>query len=163
MATYTLRTRLPLPVAEARWVVEVALRDEGFVVLAQIDLTAAARTAAMTDESPYLVLGACNPAWVSSALQADPSIGALLPCHVVIRADGDATIVETVDPTVTLAVADEPAVMLFAGQIRSAFIRVLARLDRMVTGKDTAAQTTARDGAEPGDAAVACVAPFTEE
>jgi uncharacterized protein (DUF302 family) len=155
MATYTLRTRLPLPVAEARWVVEVALRDEGFVVLAQIDLTAAARTASMTDESPYLVLGACNPAWVSSALQADPSIGALLPCHVVIRADGDATIVETVDPTVTLAVADEPAVMLFAGQIRSAFIRVLARLDRMVTGKDSVGRVAARDDGGTAEASVA--------
>ncbi|MFG2916991.1 DUF302 domain-containing protein [Kitasatospora sp. NPDC048298] len=121
---YGLGVRLDRPFAQAVEAVTAALREQGFGVLTTIDVRATLREKIGAEIEDYLILGACNPALAHRALEADRRIGLLLPCNVVVRADGDATVVEAVDPQtiVTLAgpggglgeVADEAAQRLTA-------------------------------------------------
>ncbi|MBV2155369.1 DUF302 domain-containing protein [Kitasatospora sp. SUK 42] len=116
---YGLGVRLDRPFPQAVEAVTAALKEQGFGVLTTIDVRATLREKLGEELEDYLILGACNPGLAHRALRADRRIGLLLPCNVVVRADGDATVVEAVDPQmlVTLAgpgggldeVADEAA------------------------------------------------------
>lgn len=100
-----------------------ALADQGFGVLTEIDVAATLKAKLDHDMEPYLILGACNPPLAHRALDVDRAIGLLLPCNVVVRQDGDHTLVQALDPQtmVTLtgldqlgAVAQEAAARLDA-------------------------------------------------
>jgi len=126
---YTIATRLAEPVAAARPRVEAALRAEGFGVLTEIDVQATLKARLGIDGEPYLILGACNPPLAHRALTADPSVGALLPCNVVLRADGDGTLVEAMDPAAVMGLVDDPELAAVAGDARARLERALATLE----------------------------------
>lgn len=122
---YTFGTILSMPVAQARPVVEAALKAEGFGVLTEIDVAATMKAKLDIDGPSYLILGACNPPLAHRALEADPSTGALLPCNVVLREQDGRTIVEAMDPGVILGIAGSPAIELVALEARGRLIRVI--------------------------------------
>lgn len=123
---YTFGTRVPLPLEKVRPTVEAALLAEGFGVLTEIDVAATMRAKLGIDGPPYVILGACNPSLAHRALQADQSVGALLPCNVLLRADGDGTIIEAMDPAAVIALADAPEVKVVAAEARERLVRVIA-------------------------------------
>jgi uncharacterized protein (DUF302 family) len=89
--------------------VREALRVQGFGVLTEIDIQKTLGEKLGEQLDPYLILGACNPPLARDALRVDPQIGLLLPCNVVVRADGpDATIVQALDPQMIAQVAGRP-------------------------------------------------------
>ena len=77
------------------------------------------------DLAPYLILGACNPPLAHRALEADPSVGALLPCNVVLREDGPDTIVEAMDPMAALGIVDSPRFEPVAREARERLLRAI--------------------------------------
>jgi uncharacterized protein (DUF302 family) len=89
-----------------------ALADQGFGVLTRIDVKSTLKQKLDADMEDYLILGACNPTLAERALDVDRQIGQLLPCNVVMRADpdgqGDAVLVEAMDPQLMIKVADQP-------------------------------------------------------
>jgi uncharacterized protein (DUF302 family) len=129
LSTFSFGTRVPGTVADLRPRVEAALQAEGFGVLTQIDVQATLAAKLGVERQPYVILGACNPALAHRAIEADPSVGALLPCNVVLRADGDATIVEAMDPMAALGLVDEPAMRSIATEARDRLVRVIASLE----------------------------------
>ena len=78
---------------------------------------------------PYRILGACNPPLAHRALQAEPSIGLLLPCNVVVRQDEEGSVhVEFMDPAAVLDLVNKPEISLLAIEVRQRLERVLAAL-----------------------------------
>jgi uncharacterized protein (DUF302 family) len=76
---------------------------------------------------PYRILGACNPQLAHRALQAEPQIGALLPCNVVVRTDAQGhTVVEMMDPAAVLGLVERPEIAPIAAEVRQRLGRVLA-------------------------------------
>lgn len=114
--TYTHTVTVPLPYDQAVERTRAALADQGFGILTEIDVKAT--FAAKLDEEAaeavgdYVILGACNPGLASRALAAEPELGALLPCNVVVRRgdDDERAIVEAVDPQTMVQLSGSPRV-----------------------------------------------------
>jgi len=110
--------------------VRTALRGQGFGVLTEIDIQQTLRDKLGEQMEPYLILGACNPPLARDALRADRQIGLLLPCNVVVRADGpDAVVVEALDPQTIVQVAGRPEVKPTADE---AARRLRSALDSLI-------------------------------
>jgi len=106
-----------------------ALAKEGFGVLTEIDVTATLKKKLGKDMPPYRILGACNPQFAHRALEAEPQIGALLPCNVVVRVDAAGrTRVEIMDPGAVLQLVARPEIAEIAREVRTRLERVLAAL-----------------------------------
>ena len=109
--------------------VRAALAGEGFGVLTEIDIQATLAKKLDATTRPYLILGACNPPLAHQALQAEPGIGVLLPCNVVVTVNDDgAVVVGAVDPVAMFGVVGRDDVEPIAVDVRDRLNRVLAAL-----------------------------------
>jgi uncharacterized protein (DUF302 family) len=127
---YTFGTMMPGRVAAAWPRVVAALKAEGFGVLTEIDVAETMKARLGVEGSPYLILGACNPPLAHRALEAEPSIGALLPCNVVLREADGRTIVEAMDPAAVLRLAGSPTIEPIAREARERLLRVIDSLQQ---------------------------------
>lgn len=110
---------------EATEKVTEALKTEGFGVLTEIDVKATLKKKIDVDRKPYTILGACNPKLANEALNADPDIGLLLPCNVVVREEDDGKItVAFMDPQAVLGLVEKEGVKELAGQVRAKLEKV---------------------------------------
>jgi uncharacterized protein (DUF302 family) len=103
-SAYTMTVTLDLDAAETERRVRDALSEQGFGILSEIDVEQALRDKIGEEIGTYRILGACNPPLAKRAIDADPDVGALLPCNVVIRANpAGGTDVVAADPNAMLA------------------------------------------------------------
>ena len=109
--------------------VRAALADQGFGVLTEIDVRATMKTKLDVDVPAQVILGACRPQLAHKALQATPSLGALLPCNVVVRTEPDGrTAVEVIDPEAMARLEGSPVIREVADEART---RLRAALDAL--------------------------------
>jgi len=108
--SYGITTTVHRPFDDAVAAVRESLARQGFGVLTEIDMAATLKAKLDVDIAPQVILGACNPPLAHRALQAEQSIGLLLPCNVVVRSvDENTSAVEALDPQVMVRVTDNEA------------------------------------------------------
>ncbi|MEP6630318.1 MAG: DUF302 domain-containing protein [Lapillicoccus sp.] len=126
---YALSTTVQSPFAPTLEATRAALGDQGFGVLTEIDLAATLKAKLDADIPAQVILGACRPPLAHAALQAEPSIGLLLPCNVVVRAlDEGTTLVEAMDPAVMVTMTGNQALADVAADARARLSAALAAL-----------------------------------
>ncbi len=128
--SYALSTTLHTTFEDAVERTRKALADQGFGILTEIDMKATLKAKLGEDMEDYLILGACNPPLAHRAVNADRQIGLLLPCNVAVRADpdGDAVIVDAMDPQIMVQVSDQPGLREVADE---AAARLRAAIDTL--------------------------------
>lgn len=124
---YGFGKTVDMPFDDAVTHVTQALQNEGFGVLTEIDVSATMKKKLDKDMPPYRILGACNPQLAHKAIEAEPSIGLLLPCNVVVRQDAAGMVrVEFMDPNAVLELVGKPEVNQLAQEVRQRLERVMA-------------------------------------
>lgn len=123
---YAFTKKVEGTVAEVDPRVRAALAAEGFGVLTEIDVKATLKKKLDVDRKPYVILGACSPPDAHRALEAEPSIGVLLPCNVtVFEGEDGATYVQAINPDTVFGLIDNPEVQPLAREIGARLQRVL--------------------------------------
>ena len=126
--SYAISTTVPKPYAETVEAVKAALADQGFGVLTEIDMQATMKEKLNVDIPAQVILGACRPPLAYASLQAEPSIGLLLPCNVVVREAQDGTVVEAVDPEPMVEMSKNSDLQAVADEAKQRLQQALAAL-----------------------------------
>jgi uncharacterized protein (DUF302 family) len=129
VSAYTIGVTVDRPYDATVAAVRDSLAEQGFGVLTEIDVAATLKTKLDVDVPAQVILGACRPQLAHRALDAVPSIAALLPCNVVVRDVGGATAVEAVDPDAMMQLADDAALRDVATEARERLVAALAALE----------------------------------
>lgn len=127
-----LQFRVPLPFDEAEGAVREALQGQGFGILTEVDVQAVLRAKLGIETAPQKLLGACNPRLAHASLEAEPSLGAFLPCGVALRrgASEDETIVALQNPGMLAPMFDSPAL---GGPAEEALARLRTAMETIGT------------------------------
>lgn len=129
MSSYGFGKKVDMGFDAAIAKVTEALQKEGFGILTEIDVAGTLKKKINADMPAYRILGACNPPLAHRAISAEPSIGLLLPCNVVVREDTHGKIhVEFMDPIAVLQLVDRPEIAELANEVRQRLDRVMAAL-----------------------------------
>jgi uncharacterized protein (DUF302 family) len=128
MAKYGMDVTVKGSIDEVKARVVAALSEQGFGVLTEIDVRQTLKRTLDIDFRPYLILGACNPPLAHRALEADPTIGLLLPCNVVLQSAGETVQVSALDPEMMFAVVDPETQAKLTGLPQEAKARLQAAL-----------------------------------
>lgn len=124
---YTLSAITDLGFTETADRVREELKAEGFGVLCEIDVRATLKEKLGVDSEPYLILGACNPPLAHQALEAEPDLGTLLPCNVVVYRRGGETHISAIDAERMLSIVGNDALLPVAAEVRSRLAAVVER------------------------------------
>jgi uncharacterized protein (DUF302 family)/glutaredoxin len=118
-----------LAFADAVAAAKTALAKEGFGVLTEIDVKATLKKKIDVDFRNYVILGACNPALAHKALSAEPGIGLLLPCNVIVTEEEDGTaVISAIDPVKQFVVVERDDIEPIAREVKEKLARVMASI-----------------------------------
>ncbi|UZR98366.1 DUF302 domain-containing protein [Chondrinema litorale] len=128
MKYYHAKTLTGKSFDEAIEYVTAALKEEGFGILTEIDVTATLKKKLDTDFRPYRILGACNPPYAHKALLAEDKIGTMLPCNVIVQQLENGIEVAAVDPMASMQSVENKDLEGIATEIRDKLISVINSL-----------------------------------
>ena len=128
--TYTIdRTFSAADFASVVEKTRAALGGQGFGVLTEIDVKATMKKKIDADVADYLILGACNPGLAHKAMQAEPRVGAMLPCNVIVRSVGNGDVmVSAIDPVASMQAIDNDKLKVLAADVRNLLEKAVAAI-----------------------------------
>jgi len=107
------------------------LTEEGFGVLTEIDVKTTLKKKLNIDHKPYRILGACNPQFANRAIKAEPLIGVLLPCNIVVWDDDATRTVAAIEPDIMARIIKNPEIAAIAGEVSERIHRVIDRIGEL--------------------------------
>jgi len=125
---YGMSRTINRPFDEVNAEVRTALTEQGFGIVSEIDMQATLHNKIGVEIDSQIILGACNPMFAHRSLQAEPSIGLLLPCNVVIRKTDAGTVVEMINPETMVSITENPAIAGIANEVTAKLAAALASL-----------------------------------
>lgn len=125
---YTYKRKVDFPYAQAIERVKLALHEEGFGVITEIDVKATLKKKLDVAYDDYMILGACNPSFAYQALQAEKDIGVMLPCNVIVYVDNGKTYVACILPTAQLSKVGNRKLNPLAEEVEQKLKRVVDAL-----------------------------------
>ena len=126
---YYLSTVLRMPFEKALEKTRGALQAKGFGMLTEIDVRATLKKKLDVEFRNYMILGACNPPFAYRALQAEPNVGLLLPCNVVVQQQAEDTVeVSAIDPAAAMQVVENEDLKVVSIEVREKLQRVVESL-----------------------------------
>ena len=128
MTTYAITRTVDTPFDETIEHVIDALAGEGFGILTTIDVQATMKKKLDLAIAPYTILGACNPQLANRGLAIEPDLGVLLPCNVVVRSDGEKTVIAAMEPLAAMALAANPDLEPIAIEARERIERAVGSI-----------------------------------
>jgi uncharacterized protein (DUF302 family) len=129
VCSYGFGRRIEGTLANAIEKVTGALKNEGFGVLTEIDVKDTLKKKLDVDFRGYVILGACNPPLAHKALTAEPQIGLLLPCNVVVQEAPEGGVVVTIaDPRAMFSLVDNPGLEPVVDEAERRLRRVIESL-----------------------------------
>ena len=127
-AAHGIQTTLAVSIDEAEARARVALAEQGFGVVSEIDVAANLRAAIGVERPALKILGSCSPRFAHEALEIDPSVALLLPCNVVLEAVAGGTRVTAADPRELIS---DPAFASLASKAAGQLEAALAQMEDM--------------------------------
>lgn len=128
IGTYAFEVTTQLAFDEAITRITELLAEQGFGVLTEIDVKATLQKKLSIETRPYKILGACNPAFAHRALAAEPHVGVLMPCNVVVWDEGTHRVVTAMEPKIMAAVIEHPELAQLAEEVSAKLHEALAKL-----------------------------------
>lgn len=125
---YAMSKTLNRPFAEVNEEVRAALAEQSFGVVSEIDMQETLRNKIGVEIDQQIILGVCNPKYAYRALQAEPSMGLLLPCNVVIRKTEAGTVVDMINAQMMAEITDAPEMEAIADEVSEKLSAALASL-----------------------------------
>jgi uncharacterized protein (DUF302 family) len=119
MPAYSFTKPIDMAYDKALEIIPGKLKEEGFGVLTEIDVKATIKKKLDIDFPKYMILGACNPPFAHKSLLAEPDIGVLLPCNVVIYEKDGKTILSVMKPSIAMGMVDNPELANIAGEVET--------------------------------------------
>lgn len=129
-SSYSLSTTTELEFAETVNRVRAELAQQGFGVLCETDVQATLRRKLGIEREPYVILGACNPSLAHRALEAEPELGVLLPCNVIVYSEDSQTRIAAVNPQQMLSIVGNEQLGPVADEVRHRLELVIERAAR---------------------------------
>jgi uncharacterized protein (DUF302 family) len=124
--SYSIRKEIDLSYEETIKKVTQELQKEGFGVLTEIDVKETLKKKLDIDHNKFMILGACNPPLAHQALSAEPEIGVLLPCNVIVyETDEGKTVVSAIDAKTMFSVVDREDVLPIAEEVSRRLQKVI--------------------------------------
>jgi uncharacterized protein (DUF302 family) len=128
MINYGFTKELNIPFYDVIEMVTARLAEEGFGILTKIDVREKFREKLGIEFAKYVILGACNPASAHSAILAEPDIGLMLPCNVIVYERDDKTIISAIKPTVAMQMIDNKGLQEIATAVEAKLGRIISSL-----------------------------------
>lgn len=126
---YGMRTIFSGSIEQAEQAVTEALQAVGFGILTRIDVAATLKKKIDVDRAPYVILGACNPKLANQGLNAEPELGLMLPCNVIVyQNDQQQTVVSIIDPQAMVGMIDNPQLKCLVEEARPLLQQALAAI-----------------------------------
>lgn len=125
---YGMSRTINRPFDEVNAEIRAALAEQSFGIVSEVDMQATFKNKLNVEIEPMLILGACNPNYAFRALNAEPSIGLLLPCNVVIRKTDAGVVVEIINPQMMAQITEGPEMAKIADEVTEKLSAALASL-----------------------------------
>lgn len=130
MIDYGFTKEFDMSFEDAIELVTSRLKDEGFGILTKIDIKQKLKEKLGIDFRKYVILGACHPASAHKAILAEPDIGLMLPCNVIVYEKDDKTVVSIVKPTVAMQMINNDELLEIAESVEKKLNNVMTSISK---------------------------------